>query len=477
MIELRRRSGILVPKKYEEYDFYHMVRSKLFRKFMNFNTPDFTTFKFFSESDKSLLIPRYFPIHEYIDCKIIDNTHEGEDIEIEHNISPRNETQRKSIEFLMANDNGILQLNPGMGKTVISIYMISERKKKSLILVHRDSLVEQWIGEKNSDPPRGFLSFTNLEENDIARLTSTTFEEDLKKPIIISTAQTFLSLLKRKRRDFLISLNKANIGVFIGDEIHTTVGAPTFSKCSIHIPSKVTIGLSATPYRWDGNTDIIKYHLGEVYAIEDDTDTMSADVTFILCNLGIDIPKRYKYLHWEGQFQRSRYLNIMKNSKVFMDLCKSLLDALKNKRQILFIGERVPKLINILYDWLDHPNKSKFIAGSPMEELKPQVTFSTPGKIRDGVDAPWKDCLIITSPVKNIQQLSGRIIRSHPNKKQPIILDIVDIGSNDISKTIYGRMKYYKERGWSIKYLVLNPITYEKLMISEEAALKLVEGE
>ena len=87
--------------------------------------------------------------------------------------------------------------------------MIAERKRKSLILVHRDPLAKQWRNR--------FKQFTDLQDDDIVRLRSATFEEDLAKPIIIATTQTFISLLKRKRKDFLIKLNEANIGIFVGD--------------------------------------------------------------------------------------------------------------------------------------------------------------------------------------------------------------------------------------------------------------------
>lgn len=473
MIELNRRSGIIIPREYENESWYHLVRAKLFRKQQNYNSPEFITNIYFSESEKFLTIPRFFPIHDYINCKIIDHSHEGEDIEINHSITPRNDSQIQTIDYMMANDNGMIKLNPGMGKTVISIYMIAERKKKTLVLVHRDSLDKQWRDR--------LKQFTDLEDDKICILKSTKFEKQLmESSVIIATCQTILSLLKRKRMEFLIALDKANIGVFIGDEIHTTLGAPTFSNCSLNIPAKVTYGLSATPYRNDGNSDILQYHVGEQFAIDSDEDTMSAEVTFVLVDFDIDTPKRSKYLNWEGSFQRSRYLNIMKNSKVFMDLVKALLLKLANDdRHLLFISERVDKMIVPLFDWLPTENKSKFIAGSALKELEKQISFSTPGKIRDGVDVPWKDSLLITSPVKNIEQLAGRITRTYPghDKKTPIILDMVDIGCKNIRGSFWSRVDYYKSKDWKINYMFINQCTYEKFNLKEEDAFVIVKGD
>ncbi len=224
MVEVIRRSGLLIPRKYEKEDFYLKVKEELIRTSKAYQTSNLEIQVFYVESDKFLLVPRYFPLNKFTpSINVKDYTHRGEDIKIEHNIKPRSETQGIAMDYMMNNNKGIIQLAPGVGKTVISIYVIAERKKKSMILVHRDSLADQWKDR--------FLQFTNCEDQNIVRLKSTTFEEDLKKPIIISTVQTFLSLLKRKREDFLTALNAANVGVFIGDEVHTTVGAPTFSEC------------------------------------------------------------------------------------------------------------------------------------------------------------------------------------------------------------------------------------------------------
>jgi superfamily II DNA or RNA helicase len=41
-------------------------------------------------------------------------------------------------------DNGIIVAPPGFGKTVLGTYLIAERKCSTLVLVHRQPLLEQW---------------------------------------------------------------------------------------------------------------------------------------------------------------------------------------------------------------------------------------------------------------------------------------------------------------------------------------------
>ena len=343
--------------------------------------------------------------------------------------------------------------------------MIATRKKKSFILVHRDSLAEQW--------KKRLTDFTNISSDDIARLTSSTFEKDLQKPIIIATTQTFLSLLNRKRQEFLIALDDANIGVFVADEVHTSMGAPTFSECSIHMPSRYTYGLSATPYRFDGNGDIIEFHLGDIYTDEDSEGTMPARVTVFLVDYKIDTPKRFTYIRWGGDFQKARYLNYMKKSDNFLKAVTGIINKLKIDRNVILISERI-NLIDQLYDELDFPSKSKFYKSASLSELNQRFTFATPGKCRDGIDAPWKDALIITSPISNIDQLSGRIVRTYPDKPTPIIIDMVDYGCKILSKSVYGRLKFYESKKWEVKFVLF---ANDKIsLIDRGTAMEIIEG-
>ena len=466
MIDIIKRSGLLISREHENEEFYIKIKEELSRTSKAYQTSNIEVQFFYVESEKFLLVPRHFPIQDYITInKVKDYSHKGDDICINHNITPRSETQKIAMDYMLNNSKGILQLAPGVGKTVISIYVICERKKKSMILVHRDSLADQWRDR--------FLQFTDCSEEHLSRLKTATFEEDLSKPITITTVQTFLSLLKRRREEFLTALDQANIGLFIGDEVHTTVGAPTFSECSIHRPSYYTYGLSATPYRYDGNGDIIEYHLGPIFEDTDTQGTMDAKVTVMLMDYEIDTPNRFKYIRWGGSFQRSRYLNLMKKSKPYRDALRGLISRLGVERNLICMVERV-KLIDEHYDETTFPSKSKFCGSAKANTLKKQITFTTPGKCRDGIDAPWKDCIIMTSPIRNIDQLSGRVTRTAPDKKDPLIIDMVDYGCPEIGKTFYGRQRFYRKKNWHVQYFLNKNGKVQP--VDEDVALDIISG-
>ena len=465
---LSRKSGIIIPRTLENRDSYSLIKRHLTRvtKEYNNNTEP-RILKFYVEGPDLLLVPRYFPIKEYIpDFDVIDDIPEGEDIVINHKIIPRDDLQKNIINFFENKSNGIIQAKPGSGKTVVSIYRIATLKKKAFILVHRDSLVKQWRDD--------FLEFTDLKESDVVILNSKTFESDLSKSIIISTDQTFGSLLKRKTKEFIIDLKKANIGIFIADEVHTSVGAPSFAMCSIFIPSKYVYGLSATPYRYDGNSDIINYHLGEIFIPEGKASVVPAKVTIILSSFGVaSNPKTRYYIYWGGTFQRSRYLNQIRKSIFLEKISKYLLDKFqKENKKVVYVSERI-KFLQEMYSWYSG-DKSLFIAGSSNDALKNQVTFTTPGKMRDGVDIPEKNCLIMTSPISNIEQMAGRVVRISKGKDIATIIDLVDMDCPEIYRTLINRIKYYKSEKWESQYILITEAG--KKILSENEVYEFIGG-
>jgi hypothetical protein len=128
MIDIIKRSGLLIPKEYEHEDFYIQIKNFLERRFKEYNKSTYLVNQFYVESDKFLLIPRNFPIQQYLfNYTIEDKTHNGSDIDIDHLIQPRSVAQQKAINYILNNDSGVLQLSPGVGKTVITIYMMATR--------------------------------------------------------------------------------------------------------------------------------------------------------------------------------------------------------------------------------------------------------------------------------------------------------------------------------------------------------------
>ena len=57
------------------------------------------------------------------------------------------------LNFVKDSGGGLLDVDPGKGKTVMALYIISKLKKKTLVIVHKSFLLNQWIERINQFLP------------------------------------------------------------------------------------------------------------------------------------------------------------------------------------------------------------------------------------------------------------------------------------------------------------------------------------
>ena len=83
-----------------------------------------------------------------------------------------------------------------------------------------------------------------------------------------------------------------------------------------------------------------------------------------------------------------------------------------------------------------------------------QVIFTTYAMSREALDIPALDTLVMATPVGTVEQVVGRILRKHPNKKTPLVLDVVDPYSVfDCMR--WKRRKYYAKQGYERQAAIL----------------------
>jgi len=454
-----QNSCIRIPLSFKNEAWFQQIVKHLTRSNPSYSDPSvFETVRFFDQRDGNLLIPRYYPIEKLGHTKTI-YIFEGENISFKFKSQWRNNLQEQGFDFLVNNNNGILQLPPGEGKTVIAIGAISKIGKKSIIFVHKDSLSVQW--------KERFLQHSDLMEENIGILENSKIEEVLRKPIVLATVQSLCSAIKRFENIEQI-LKDANFGLAIWDECHTTTGAEQYSKTALHLPCMRTYGLSATPGRTDHNDDVIHMNIGEVYKPDGKTNTLVPKVIMIHFDHKV-IANHKRYVYWgipdkDGNFKfkyprfdTPRYLQMLtskRNDQYIPYMKKICQQVYQAGRNVLFISDRI-KVLDFCSKIISNKNDVGFFIPRSKDkrdsDLKKKFVFSTPGSSRDGTDKAEFDCLIMANCIANVEQAVGRVCRFLSGKKQPMVFDIVDNGCDDLKKRSEYRKKFYNSKGWEVE--------------------------
>ena len=150
------------------------------------------------------------------------------------------------MEELLKHDVGVLCATTGFGKTVVGAKIISELKPNTLVIVNRNSLLEQW--------KERLSYFLNINKKEIGQIDSGKEKTNGKLDVA-----SFQSLFKKDNLEELVK----NYGLVIVDECHH-VAAYSFEKVLKAVRSKHVYGLTATPTRKDGWHKIIYMQYGDI---------------------------------------------------------------------------------------------------------------------------------------------------------------------------------------------------------------------
>jgi superfamily II DNA or RNA helicase len=150
---------------------------------------------------------------------------------------------------------GLLELPCAWGKTSGSLYILSILAKKTLVIVHKEFLMNQWVERIQQFLPDARIGKIQGSVIDIE-----------EKDIVLCMLQSLVG--KEYPPDLFDSF-----GLTIIDEVHH-ISSQTFSNALFKIVTKYMLGLSATMNRKDGTTKVFKLFLGDViHKAETKTET------------------------------------------------------------------------------------------------------------------------------------------------------------------------------------------------------------
>ncbi len=357
--------------------------------------------------------------------------------------------QEKAVKKILESDLGILMAPPGAGKTVMACKLIAERKVSTLVLVHRQPLLDQW--------KERISTFLKIPQKEIGTLSGS------KKKM---TGKVDVGMLQSITRMEDLSEIADKYSQIIIDECHH-IPATSFEAILKQMPARYVVGLSATPYRKDGLEKIMFLQCGpirheiqasEVSDIPKEVSIYETSIVFPE-ELGRQPPYHVLIHH----IVQSEARNKLIASKVA--------DALSQDRFVLIISDRKDHLeslgqnVSQLNSGVELitlegtlSNKQRRTALNRINDLrtskKKVMIMATASLIGEGFDLPELDTLVFATPLSfegRLVQYAGRIHRESKNKQSAQIIDFVDSSNGMFLKMYRNRVSTYRKMGYRIQ--------------------------
>jgi superfamily II DNA or RNA helicase len=400
------------------------------------------SFPVFRENDKKIYIPRYYGINNYGDPDDI-KIPQGDDININFDGELR-DYQYNIIDIYMKNaeinnnrgGGGLLEIPCGRGKTVIALKIIATLKKKTLVIVHKGFLLNQWIERIQQFLPKARVGRIQGKILDIEG-----------KDIVIGMLQ---SLSMKEYPDDMFN----SFGLTIVDECHH-ISSEVFSRSLQKIITFYTLGLSATMQRKDGLSKVFKMFLGDIVykeKREDDDPVLIKAIEFKTTDA--DFNKMcYDYRGNPAYSTMISKLCAFSHRSEF--ILKVIENELKEKSgQQMMILAHNKNILTYLYKAIEHRGIATvgyYVGGMKEANLKKsegkQVIIATYAMAAEALDIKTLTTLLLATPKTDIIQAVGRILRV--KHERPLVIDIID--THDVFTGQWQkRRKYYNSNKYKI---------------------------
>jgi superfamily II DNA or RNA helicase len=384
-----------------------------------------TSYPVYKLTNKSMYIPRYYNT----EGELILNEITKSNINI--NSEPR-EYQKNVIteihSYVIKNGSCIACLYTGWGKTFASLYIASLLKVKTLVIVNKESLLEQWSEQ--------IIKFLGIKPG-IIQGSKINTEPD----VCIGMIQS-------------ISMKDYNSDLFdcfsftIFDETHHYC-SKVFSNAFYKIGSFYNLGLSATLKRADKLDFVLEWFLFKP----------AVNVQLLIIEPEIHVHNFYEHPEATIKYLPNGKVNspasitsiteIHSRTEYILNLIK---DCYNCNRKILVLTDRKSHC-DLMYTSLkDTYSVGLYYGGIKQADLKDanerRIIIATFQMASEGYDNPGLDTLILASPKGNIEQAVGRILR-RKNENPALVIDINDCISifNNWNRK---RHSFYKSKNFKV---------------------------
>ncbi|MBC8318638.1 MAG: DEAD/DEAH box helicase [Desulfobulbaceae bacterium] len=320
--------------------------------------------------------------------------------------------QEKAVNSALARDFGVLEAATGSGKTVMAAALIAQRSQPALILIHTKELLYQW-----QERIRTFLEIDPGLMGD---------GHNQIQPVTIGLIHTV-----RKHLDTL----PESFGHIIIDEAHRTPSS-MFTEIIKEFDCKFMLGLSATPFRRDGLTELIHWYIGDLVCrvSENELNRNGAVLKPRIIQRETSFSYRYR-----GNYQDLMAALTTDNNRNCQIADDVTADIRKHDGTALIVSDRIEHCEALTSLLKERNVKTATLTGRvPGEERNSIVNAVRNGEIQalvatiqligEGFDCSGLTSLFLSTPIKfsgRLTQVIGRILRPAEGK-QPTVYDYID---------------------------------------------------
>ena len=362
--------------------------------------------------------------------------------------------QKRAAEALLAHDTGVLSAGTAFGKTVVAAYLIAQRRVNTLVLVHRQQLLEQWVVR--------LATFLGLEPKSIGQVGG-----GKRKPGGVIDVALLQSLARRGRVDELV----ADYGQVIVDECHH-LPAGTFEQVAKAVHARYLLGLSATPTRKDGHHPILFMQCGPI-RVRSDPHRQAAERPFehrvvvrrTQFALVVSLAPETDVV--SGPRIQELYSLLAADQERNALIVEDVIQAVRAGRSPVVLTERrehldtlaealTSQVANVitLHGGLGVKRRrdiAERLAAIPLKEER--VLVATGRYLGEGFDDARLDTLFLALPISwrgTLAQYAGRLHRLDEGKTEVIVYDYADLGVPMLARMHERRLRGYRAMGYDL---------------------------